>query len=148
MVILGTAVNWLLGKGLVPALIFAVFVMVGHFLSTKKQEAFKAGEAKCENAWELAIAQQRAAVSEANASAAQAQINLTDLLLETEKRNAARIASELESFKVAAAASGDLNCLSERVRNLARGTEGEGRASENSVPAGNTKRAPASRPSR
>lgn len=153
MLILGKLIEWAGAKMLVPALLFAVAAFTGWAVRQNRAQAIQQAEAHgkqvCEQGWELALERQRRMTSDALAAAAEKQLNATELLNTELKSDVARISSELETYR-GALAGADQRCLSERVRELARGAEGAGGRDEagesGSVkPVGRTKAAKPSR---
>jgi hypothetical protein len=136
MLILGKAIEWVAGKWMLPALVIGVLVLGGKVLDARRAALVSQGEAKCNNEWELALVRQQLEVTRANARAVEAQIEATDRLNEEIKANAARIKAELETeldsrareiaLARGAAVVADQRCISDGVRDMARGVSRDG----------------------
>lgn len=151
MLVLGKLIEWLLGKALIPALLFGLAALTGWFFKQGRaiEAAREAGKQQCEQQWQVALERQRAAAAEALLQAAHKQVAATDILNAELKHDVARITKELEVYR-AGIADADQRCISERVRDLARGVEGAERGDESGVPRGSParKRPAAARPAK
>lgn len=135
MLFIGKIIEWMAGKALVPILLFGVAALTGWYVRQGRaiEAAREDGKRQCEQQWEVAVERQRRVTAEALVAAANKQLEATDILNMEMKADAARITKEIETYRVALAGA-DQRCLSDGVRDLARGVEGAGGREESDKP--------------
>ena len=125
MLTLSKIATWIAGPALIPGLIMAVLVFGGRMIEARREALIQQGVEKCEANWKLDIALVERDVLQADLRATRAQLNATDVLNMEISTNAAELRKELGDLRTSLAGS-DQRCLSDRVRELARGVQGGG----------------------
>lgn len=127
--------TWLMGSAAIPALLVGCLVLGGNVLASRRAALIQQGEAKCEAKWEIDLAKAQRDMAIADARALQAQINATDVLNMELKANAADIEQKYSSLR-SSLADADQRCISDGVRELARGVQERGGGEERPVAKG------------
>jgi hypothetical protein len=94
-------------------------------IEARREALIQQGVETCEANWKLDIALVERDVLQADLRATRAQLNATDVLNMEITTNAATLRKELGELRTSLAGS-DQRCLSDRVRELARGVQGHG----------------------
>ena len=132
MLIFAKAASWLAGPALLPIILAGGLWSGGKFLEARRTALINQGVRQCETDWAVRIARQHQAAAEALARTTLAERNALDVLNMELKANAADIerkfviARQDADLARTALSNVDGKCISDRVRELARGVQGDG----------------------
>ncbi len=127
--LLAKLANWGMGSMAMPVTIVGLLFMGGKYLEARreaaKQELINQGVKKCQADWEADILKQQRDTAIAEARAMRAQVDATDVLNMELKYNHAAVEQEMAKLRMSLDGA-DQRCLSDSVRELARGVPAGG----------------------